>query len=64
MLKSAVESRPMWSTPKLEELGNLRTLVRVGVANGKSGVLMDGGASAGCEAMFGGDGCMNSTMSR
>lgn len=63
MVKSSVESRPMWSTPKLEELGNLRTLVRVGVATGKSSVLMDGGSSAGCEAMFGEDGCMN-TMSR
>jgi hypothetical protein len=41
----------MWNTPKLQELGNLRTLVRVGGANGKSGSFSDGQACSGGEAM-------------
>jgi hypothetical protein len=51
MLKSSIDSRPMWSAPKLQELGNLRMMVRVGGANGKSGVLSDGKACSGGEAM-------------
>jgi hypothetical protein len=43
--------RPVWKAPKLQELGNLRTLVRVGNANGKSGGNMDGNANCGGEAM-------------
>ena len=54
MLKTGLaDSRPMWNTPKLQELGNLRTLVRVGNANGKSANLSDGKACAGAEAMDG-----------
>lgn len=51
MLKSSVENQPMWSAPKLQELGNLRTLVRVGGANGKSGIYSDGKSCSGGEAM-------------
>ncbi len=47
------DSRPMWNTPQLQELGNLRNLVRVGNANGKSLLLSDGSASCGAEAMTG-----------
>lgn len=45
------DTRPMWQTPQLQELGNLRSLVRVGNANGKSGSFMDGQANCGGEAM-------------
>jgi len=45
------DSRPMWNTPQLQELGNLRNLVRVGNANGKSRLLSDGNANCGGEAM-------------
>lgn len=45
------EVRPTWRTPQLQELGNLRSLVRVGNANGKSGLAMDGNADCGGEAM-------------
>ena len=41
----------MWSAPKLQELGNLRTMVRVGNGNGKSGAFSDGKACSGGEAM-------------
>lgn len=52
MLKSNTSSaRPAWRAPELQELGNLRTLVRVGAANGKSGPFMDGKANCGGEAM-------------
>ena len=44
-------SQPLWQTPKLQELGNLRDFVRVGNANGKSGGNMDGAANCGGEAM-------------
>jgi len=54
MLRSeAADNRPLWSTPKLQELGNLRSLVRVGNANGKSGYGSDGNAACGPEAMVG-----------
>lgn len=52
MLKSnASDVRQAWRAPQLRELGNLRTLVRVGNANGKSGEQMDGGSNCGGEAM-------------
>ena len=52
MLKTNLaDSRPMWNTPKLQELGNLRSLVRVGNANGKSGLNCDGGSACGNEGM-------------
>lgn len=44
-------ARPLWHTPKLQELGNLRDFVKVGGANGKSGGNMDGNANCGGEAM-------------
>jgi hypothetical protein len=44
-------AQPLWHTPKLQELGNLRDFVRVGNANGKSGGHMDGAAACGGEAM-------------
>ena len=47
------DSRPTWNTPQLQELGNLRTLVRVGNANGKSSTGSDGSAACGNEAMTG-----------
>lgn len=56
MLKST-ESRKTWSAPKLEELGNLRTLVMAGQGRGKSGTQMDGGGNAGCEGRDGQMGC-------
>jgi hypothetical protein len=43
--------RPVWSTPKLQELGNLRTLVQMGAAHGKSGAYRDSPANCGGEAM-------------
>ena len=52
MLKSSIDNRPVWNAPKLQELGNLRMMVRVGHANGKSGEHMDGGANCGGEAMY------------
>jgi hypothetical protein len=51
MLKSSTDNRPAWSAPKLQELGNLRMMVRVGGANGKSGVFSDGKSCSGGEAM-------------
>ena len=47
------DSRPTWNTPQLQELGNLRNLVRVGNANGKSLLLSDGSSACGAEAMIG-----------
>ena len=51
MLKSSIDNRAAWSAPKLQELGNLRMMVRVGGANGKSGAFSDGKACSGGEAM-------------
>ena len=51
MLRANVNSRPMWNRPQLQELGNLRNLVRVGQANGKSKLYMDGGSNCGAESM-------------
>lgn len=47
-----IDGRPAWRTPQLQELGNLRSLVRVGNANGKSGGNMDGESNCGGEAMY------------
>ncbi len=49
---NSTNARPAWQTPKLQALGNLRTLVRVGSANGKSGRNMDGYSNCGGEAMY------------
>ena len=43
--------KPEWRQPKVEELGNLRTFVRTGAANGKSGPNIDGASMAGNETM-------------
>ena len=43
--------KPVWSTPRLEELGNLRDFVRTGNANGKSGAPSDGASMPGGESM-------------
>jgi|KBSMisStandDraft_5_1062788.scaffolds.fasta_scaffold3476065_1 hypothetical protein len=51
MLKSSIDNRPVWNAPKLQELGNLRMMVRVGGAGGKSGILSDGKSCSGGEAM-------------
>lgn len=51
------DHRLAWSTPKLQEIGNLRTLVRVGNANGKSGSNPDGSANCSAEAMIPSLGC-------
>ena len=56
MKTNIANSRSTWNTPKLQELGNLRSLVRVGNANGKSKVYMDGGSACGAESMDGGMG--------
>lgn len=59
MRSNIASNRPTWNTPKLQELGNLRSLVRVGNANGKSKVYMDGGSACGAESMDGGMGDCN-----
>jgi hypothetical protein len=51
-------NRPVWQAPKLHELGNLRDFVRVGNANGKSTVDMDGSAACGNEAKNGSGACL------
>lgn len=56
MKTNIANSRSTWNTPKLQELGNLRSLVRVGSANGKSKVYMDGGSSCSGESMDGMEG--------
>ena len=45
------EKKPVWRSPRLEEIGNLRNFVREGHAFGKSGVGFDGGTSGSDEAM-------------
>lgn len=50
-LKAHEESRPVWRSPHVEELGNLRDFVRSGVANGKSILTTDGDSMAGNESM-------------
>jgi len=49
-LVRADASKPVWRTPRLEELGNLRDFVQEGAANGKSGPTPDGGTSGNNEA--------------
>lgn len=49
MVNSNSEARQSWSAPRLEELGNLRTLVKA--AQNKSQPEMD--STGGCEGMFG-----------
>lgn len=43
--------KPVWRSPKLEELGNLRDFVQSGNAFGKSGVNTDGSSEPGGEMM-------------
>ena len=43
--------KPVWRTPKLEELGNLRDFVQTGHAYGKSGPANDGSSEPGGEMM-------------
>ena len=43
--------KPVWRSPRLEELGNLRDFVRTGNAFGKSGTPADGNSSPGGESM-------------
>jgi hypothetical protein len=50
--------KPVWQSPKLQELGNIRRFVQVGNANGKSYNLMDGSANCGGEAMSDGGNCI------
>ena len=49
--------KPVWQSPKLQELGNIRRFVQVGNANGKSFNKMDGSAACGGEAMDDGGLC-------
>lgn len=48
-MESNFEARQSWSAPRLEELGNLRTLVKA--AQNKSQIEMD--STGGCEGRFG-----------
>ena len=43
--------KPIWRSPKVNELGNLRNFVRTGHAFGKSKLETDGNAMAGGESM-------------
>ena len=43
--------KPVWQSPKLQELGNIRRFVQTGNANGKSGTFIDGSSMCGGEAM-------------
>ena len=43
--------KPVWRTPELQELGNLRTFVQTGHAFGKSGGPGDGESDPGGEKM-------------
>lgn len=45
------EGRPVWQSPKLQELGNIRRFVRSGEAKGKSNGEGDGNSDAGNEMM-------------
>jgi hypothetical protein len=44
-------AKETWTSPKLEELGNLRDFVRTGFAFGKSGTPADGSSDPGGESM-------------
>ena len=50
-LKNVAAGRPVWQSPKLQELGNIRRFVQTGNANGKSGTHGDGNSMCGGEAM-------------
>ena len=43
--------KPAWRTPRLQELGNLRSFVQSGNAFGKSGAPGDGESDPGGESM-------------
>jgi hypothetical protein len=43
--------KPVWRSPRLEELGNLRDFVQAGNAFGKTGGPSDGSSEPGGEAM-------------
>ena len=43
--------KPVWRTPELRELGNLRNFVQTGHAYGKSGGAGDGESNPGGETM-------------
>lgn len=45
-------AKAAWSSPRLQELGNLSDFVKVGHAFGKSQVTDDGNAEAGGESML------------
>jgi hypothetical protein len=47
----AAGDKPVWQTPKLHELGNIRRLVQTGNAYGKSGGPNDGNSTPGGESM-------------
>lgn len=47
----AAGEKPVWQTPKLQELGNIRRLVQTGHAYGKSGGPTDGASTPGGESM-------------
>jgi hypothetical protein len=47
----ASAEKPVWQSPKLQELGNIRRFVQTGNANGKSGTFIDGSSMCGGEAM-------------
>jgi len=49
--KQNAEGKPVWQSPKLQELGNIRRFVRSGEAMGKSGPDVDGDSHAGNETM-------------
>jgi len=46
-------AKPVWESPKLQELGNIRRFVQVGNAFGKSILDMDGNSACGAEAKNG-----------
>lgn len=51
---AAVDARkPVWQSPRLQQIGNLRDFVREGNAFGKSGACADGMTSGNNEAMCG-----------
>lgn len=54
---SVSDGKPVWESPKLQQLGNIRRFVQAGHAFGKSFNLMDGTAACGGEAMGDGGDC-------
>lgn len=47
----AATMRPVWQSPKLQKLGNIRRFVQTGNAFGKSGLITDGASCPGGEKM-------------